>query len=481
MTTEVLYKANAAIPDTIDLIAKMIRDHYNTKFVTDLVNETLGPNTRDEVFIRRVFDFVADNITYIDDPTRTGEDGHESVWQPATTISQKQGDCKKMTVLIGCILKNATIEPLLKHVFYDDEDFTHIYIIVPWPQLPKYLVVDPVNDKKYNKEVRYSHGSVFDLKGNKMNLYMGNKPTSGTGRYGFKSGFGLPVTQIDMDLYGSARGIAGTSQEDQDNILEDLFSSDGNATMGKKTKEERKARREKAKQVFKGVSLAIPRGAFLVLVDFNALKLADKLTLGYVRDAKSVGDFWEKVGGNVNELVKAMKHGAGKRTSGPGMGIVVAATIATAIATATPIIIAATELLKKLKAAGDQQEQERTDDAIDEGTEHVAFGKVKLDKDATNVQDAQRRADSGGTIPPVAPTAPGTPTAGGDIFTIQTLCTWSGYLNFQVKQGLYLLPLYNYFPIIAPIIINVAVLAAMTIYTFKKRLQHGKIRIHRAR
>jgi hypothetical protein len=76
-------------------------------------------------------------------------------------------------------LQASGIDSVLKHVFYSGadgslKDFTHIYVIVPFPDLQNYITVDPTNDCKYNAEVSSSKQTLYFLDGTKMELrYMG--------------------------------------------------------------------------------------------------------------------------------------------------------------------------------------------------------------------------------------------------------------------------------------------------------------------
>ncbi len=104
---------------------------------------------------------------------------------------------------------------------------------------------------------------------------------------------------------------------------------------------------KKAFQKFKGkvakVGLAPARGAFLTLVSLNALKLAKKLAKGWQKDPEKIKSFWRKFGGDPDKLKKAIIKGSKTQIQGIGFAL------ESAIATATPIIVAATKLMKELK------------------------------------------------------------------------------------------------------------------------------------
>lgn len=100
------------------------------------------------------------------------------------------------------------------------------------------------------------------------------------------------------------------------------------------------------------------RGMFLLLCKFNVLKLGDKITKAIAKDRKKIADFWEgKFKGKMSELEAAAKSGAGRAEAKKGDTIsgidqngaeVGAVSVAAALATATPIIIAVLPLLKDI-------------------------------------------------------------------------------------------------------------------------------------
>jgi hypothetical protein len=109
----------------------------------------------------------------------------------------------------------------------------------------------------------------------------------------------------------------------------------------------------------KTVGLAIPRNAFLLLVDFNIFGLATKL--------KKVNDFagdaglkfWSQFGGKIEALKKAIAKGAVKKPIASihgvddlqGMGV--AGELAASFAAALPIIIKVIDLFKNMKIPTD--------------------------------------------------------------------------------------------------------------------------------
>lgn len=95
------------------------------------------------------------------------------------------------------------------------------------------------------------------------------------------------------------------------------------------------------KQVAK-VGLAPARAAFLTMIKFNALGIANKLAQAYKKDPAKVDNFWKSLSGNPAELKKSVSQGSKQQISGLG------AVAATVTAAATPIVVKLMSLLKSM-------------------------------------------------------------------------------------------------------------------------------------
>ena len=95
------------------------------------------------------------------------------------------------------------------------------------------------------------------------------------------------------------------------------------------------------KQVAK-VGLAPARAAFLSLVRLNGLGIAKKLVQAYRINPAKIDNFWKGLSGNPTELRKIVEQGSKQKINGLGVAL------ETVIATATPIIVKLTSLLKSL-------------------------------------------------------------------------------------------------------------------------------------
>jgi hypothetical protein len=104
------------------------------------------------------------------------------------------------------------------------------------------------------------------------------------------------------------------------------------------------------------VSLALPRGAFLTLLALGKalqktpikLNLAGEISKVWAKKGNEIKKFWYKMGGEPSALVKAINK-AGKTNLSGDLGLITTATITTAIATATPLIMKVTKILGKAK------------------------------------------------------------------------------------------------------------------------------------
>lgn len=117
-----------------------------------------------------------------------------------------------------------------------------------------------------------------------------------------------------------------------------------------------------AGKVIKKGTLAGPRGAFLAMVKLNAGGLANRLYRAQVSEPAKLSKFWTNLGGSVKALSIAIGVGKGKKFLGlkksqkvavNGIGIIESATLATAIALATPILIIVAKLFKKAPGESD--------------------------------------------------------------------------------------------------------------------------------
>jgi len=155
-------KSRANTSDTVKLILETIENFSNTETVVRISNKLNCQ--RNEAFLRRLFNFVCNNVVYERDPI-----GKERVTTPKRLLLDGVGDCKKMTTFIGAILLHCKIPFLIKVVGYSQDKWDHIFIIVPRKD-GSYITVDPVNNCKFNKEVKFIRAKTINRKGKTMEL-----------------------------------------------------------------------------------------------------------------------------------------------------------------------------------------------------------------------------------------------------------------------------------------------------------------------
>lgn len=416
---ETLVKKNADLSDTIRLIVTTIQQNYSSPFI-EAINAKLfssDPNTAN--YLRRLHDYIYRNVKYQLDPI-----GKEKVYRPETTISNGNGDCKKQSVIIAAALKRAGIQCYLKHVFYKDQPFTHIYVIVPAQTAKGYITMDATENPTFNNEVQYQRANVYDLNGKKMDLY--------TGKRSVTENFTAPIYNASRGLMDDMNFITGcpmgsTPLEQAVAIEAQLMNPESMSSrryngeaypMGKKrkSKEERKENRKKISQHFKGVGFGPLRLAFLGLVRINALKLADRLLMLYKKDRPRLEKTWNDFGGNIEQLKETIAKGSKEAISGPMpmIGIVAAATISAGLAAALPIIDKFIAIFKELGISKGEQEDAAMDEQIEGAEERAADQGLQPVNAALQLSAATGidKAKNGTTIEPVQTTHTG-PTAGG--------------------------------------------------------------------
>lgn len=385
--------SNASIQDTLRYILNFVNKYSTDPFVTHFANE-FHPSGDKKEFIKRIFDYICTNGYY-----KLDEDGEEEVWTPAKIIRTRnsegkfQYDCKKISILIGSVLKAAGIEPILKHVYYSDgqggyKGYTHIYIIVPMPDMDHYITIDPTNNCQWNTEVEHDKANLYFLNGTiqeapPMNLHlMGNNNQNGNNP-SILAMFGQSAGCVENDMNNIVGRSSHNYEADMIGLKNDYFSftyAEGLAHVAAK-----------------GV-LLIPRNAFLGLLYLGKLlantslklNIASRLARAWQADKEKVRRKWWNLGGDADakNFKKAIIAGSGISISGiisgpigqgydypidvvtPYLqeqrtsGIGIAPAVLAAITASAPVVL---ELLKMLKGMGIVKEGE-TDLPVDPNT-----------------------------------------------------------------------------------------------------------------
>lgn len=179
------------------------------------------------------------------------------------------------------------------------------------------------------------------------------------------------------------------------------------AGIGRKTKAEKKAKKEvksaKRKEAVKKVANKLKttgkavikvagapvRNSFLLLVQVNFKNLAGKLKRVYDTNPDKLKTFWSGFSGQWDSLVKAINTGVTKKAIG-SIGVVPA--VATAVATASPILV---KLAKFLKDLGIDPEtiQEIAQEKLNQVAENVV-SKVRKEAKEIEVEERQEVAQT---------------------------------------------------------------------------------------
>lgn len=236
---DTLIKKDADTADTLALIISTARDYSRSRFVRECVNKLCTGKSKYDC-IRNVFDFYCRNVEYLLDEKIWSDEhgkyvGKEKVYTPARTIAEGKGDCKKASTFIASVLIAAGIEPVFKHVYYQNNDnYTHIYIIIPNPDLSKYITLDPTNKCKFNSEVNYHSATLYFVNGKKMELHqMGAPQYTGQVKWSNDIATGCNAMMNDLDQISlKVMGANNNSAENSRAAFLDLVQKNVNNLAG---------------------------------------------------------------------------------------------------------------------------------------------------------------------------------------------------------------------------------------------------------
>lgn len=182
------------------------------------------------------------------------------------------------------------------------------------------------------------------------------------------------------------------------------------AGIGRKSKAEKKAKKQvrsaKRKEAVKKVANKLKttgkavikvagapvRNSFLLLVKVNFKNLAGKLKKVYDTNPDKLKTFWSGFSGQWDSLVKAINTGYKKKSIGYYLGAPVAAPVAAAVTTASPILV---KLAKFLKSIGVNPEtiQELAQEKLNEVAQNVV-NKVKGEAKEIEAEERQEVAQT---------------------------------------------------------------------------------------
>jgi hypothetical protein len=249
-------------------------------------------------YTRRNFKYVKDGLKFQD------------IKLPSALEATKTGDCKSLSLYIAAQLTALNITNGLRFAAYGTTDPTHVY---NW-----YL--------DENKKLHTLDACLDDLKESPRYTKIEDMQT--------RIIAGVPVLSEMYELGGPRRDARRERRQER---REDR-------------QERREQRREEGKgffQVGKKIALAPARGAFLLVVRANFLKLAAKLSKA---PADKLRGFWGKLGGDIDKLNAAIN--AGKDKKAPlGLGnpdFIGVDPITAAAATSAPILLAVKKFLSDI-------------------------------------------------------------------------------------------------------------------------------------
>jgi len=199
-----LVDKNARTYNTIGLIISFVKAFPNQAAVTEAIRANDTP--RDYEFLQNLFDWVCRHVTYLEDSF-----GKEKVYTPDLLLREGRGDCKKMSTFIGAVLNRKGIKHYYKVISYDGKGYEHIYVIVPTKE-GGYITMDTVNNCQFNKEIPHEKAAVYDINGEKVELYaMGKPPNQQYASYPLDyGGWNVPTTPWNAyanpyQMYGGSK------------------------------------------------------------------------------------------------------------------------------------------------------------------------------------------------------------------------------------------------------------------------------------
>lgn len=303
----------------------------------------------------KVWSFLKSKINYIKDTP-----GFQFVKLPRRFLDEKKGDCKSFSVFTAGILKNIYPEAdiFLRYTSYTNVNIpTHVYTIMYYNN--ELIIIDAVY-KYFNKEKQFKHKQDY-----KMKIYT----------------------------------LSGFEEETINGRRKGKLKSAIKKAAGQVKKGVKKAGAAIKKGGIKTVALAAPRAAFLGLLLVNLKGLASKILKADKTNPAKLKSFWEKLGGNYDQLIEAAKKGGNKKPIGyipdDEEEIGSAAAVGTAIATASPIIISILALLKQILPKKEYNESGETADLEEKASREAKNTEAGADAGAETGADDKADAGAG--------------------------------------------------------------------------------------
>lgn len=271
-----------------------------------------------------IYNFLRNKIKYEKDP-----DGYQFIKTPRRFLNDNTGDCKSFSLFAAGILKNLypNNDVFLRYASYNNVKIpSHVYTIIK----DKNFIY--ICDGVYNKALQqkpYKHKIDYKMKIYSLSGF--DDPINGKGR----------IRKAIKKATTSVRNVVKAGGQAVKNV---------------------------GKGGAKTLALAPVRAAFLGLIAINLKNLARKIKEAAEKDPQRLKSFWEKWGGNFEQLIKTANDGATKKMIGyidpmedspQYTDVSVGAVSAAAIAAAAPIVVALIPLLKSI--IGEKREKELAD------------------------------------------------------------------------------------------------------------------------
>jgi hypothetical protein len=301
--------------NTSDIIKQMQKAHYdNSAFAKKIAYKFKGSTVKQTC--RNIFNWLKENIEYRIEPAHL-----QTTKSLQRLVSDGYGDCKHYSGFFAAILSALNIKHHYRFTSYNNSTTpTHVYVVA-YDENNQPIYCDAVLES-FNTQKNFTHK--IDKN---MLAHLGS-----------------------IDSIG--RKATPRKAARQERRAEKQPAKDAR-------KEKRQERRDKAKEKLKSlpqgakkISIAPARAAFLGLVLLNLRGFANKLSLS---NQTKLRQKWEKLGGDFSKLQDAINKGKAKKALLAGIdgedNLGAVATATTAVAAATPIIIALNEFLKESSEA----------------------------------------------------------------------------------------------------------------------------------
>ncbi len=302
-----------------------------------------------------IYNFLRNKIQYKKDP-----DGYQFIKTPRRFLNDNKGDCKSYSLFAAGILKNLypNNDVFLRYASYNNVKIpSHVYTIIKDQNF--IYICDGVFNKALQQKP-YKHKIDY-----KMKIYS-------------LSGFDDPI---------NGKGRIRKAIKKATTSVKNVVKAGGQAV------------KNVGKGGAKTLALAPVRAAFLGLIAINLKNLARKIKEAAEKDPQKLKSFWEKWGGNYDQLIKTANEGSTKKMIGYVdpmedsplyTDVSVGAVSAAAIAAAAPIVVALIPLLKSI--IGEKREKELADskEIFDEAVKTA--GETDPDKLTAQTQTTEQAA-----------------------------------------------------------------------------------------